>query len=109
MKHINRVGEFGQVDDPECAVHISNPDFPHPWAYRVHWFPIVGISTALHLIELMACVTPSREREFAQVVQCATAKPQWFRIDHIGLYKNLYEWKAGLAGKPLFISRMYGV
>lgn len=82
MKNINCVGELGQLNDPECAVRVSNPDFPHSLAYRVDWLPIVGITTALDLIELMAGVTPSREWEFAQVVQCTAAEPQWFCIDH---------------------------
>lgn len=79
---MDRVVELRDVNDPKCTVCIANPNFPCPGAYRIHGLPVVGISTALDLIELVAGIASRRKRKLAQVVQRAAAKLEWFRIDH---------------------------
>jgi hypothetical protein len=57
-----------QIDDPERARAIANPDFANAPAYRLHWPPVIRLKTALDAVKLVAS-GPPRRRETPEAEQ----------------------------------------
>src|SRR5260221_1391161 len=63
MQHVNRIVELRHIQHPECSRGISNPNFPHPAADRIHGLPVVRLAPMLDSVELISRLTPGRCRK----------------------------------------------
>jgi hypothetical protein len=52
VENIDGLGESGDVDDAKRTCCVSNSDFPNARTDTLHWFPTVGIKSALNAIKL---------------------------------------------------------
>jgi hypothetical protein len=91
VQHVDSVIELRHIQHSERSCGISNPNFPHPSADRIHGLPVVGLAPMLDLVELISRLAPGRLRKRAQILQCATSELDGLRIEPLDwLYKILY-------------------
>ena len=81
----NAKAKWGDVQAAfqERANLIPNSNLLDTLAHRVHGLPVVRIPAGLHLVQLMAGLSPGRQREGAQVFQRTAPKLDRFGISHI--------------------------
>jgi hypothetical protein len=68
VQHLNGVWERCDINDPKRTRLILDPNFPDAGTNGFHWFPIVWIQAALHMIELKTCFTPCSSRKLLKVL-----------------------------------------
>jgi hypothetical protein len=72
MQHVDGIIELRHIR--ALPRGISNPNFPHPSANRIHGFPVVRLAPVLDLVELMSRLVTGRLRKRTQIVECATSE-----------------------------------
>lgn len=74
MEDIDRIREFGNVDDSIGAALVADPDLPNARPYGVHRLPIIGIEPLLNLKKLNAGFTTGVQGKSSQIVTRAAAE-----------------------------------
>ena len=83
MQHVDRIGEFGDVDYSESAGSVPDPDFLRTRSDCCHRLPIGGSLLILHPIELVACFSACRDWEVTQIVEGAASELERFHVKNI--------------------------
>src|SRR5450755_4298813 len=83
VKHVDRVGERGDIDHAEGAHGISYADLSNPWADRLHWLPVIRIEAALNPFDLKTRLTTCARWECSHRTKGVAQKRNRF---HGGLY-----------------------
>jgi hypothetical protein len=75
-----------QIDDPERARAIANPDFANAPAYRLHWPPVIRLKTALDAVKLVASGPPRADGKLPKPSKGVTG--EFYRFQRRFLYRN---------------------
>jgi hypothetical protein len=74
VQYVDRAFKLRDVQDPERSRFIAYPNLLHAVADAAHWFPVVGLTPALYLIELKSGLAPRRTRKLTKIVQCRASE-----------------------------------
>lgn len=66
---MNLIAEFGDLHDAKCVTILRNSNLARPRPDRWKGLPVVGLLSALNLVELIPGVAPRFVREGPQIVQ----------------------------------------
>jgi hypothetical protein len=80
VKHANPFLQRREIDDPERAGRLANPNFPHAGADAWHRLPIVGIAPHLDSPTLMSGFVPRILWKIPDGAFCIADPGKWFHI-----------------------------
>jgi hypothetical protein len=84
MQHVDGIIELRHLQHPERSCGISNPNFPHPSADRIHRFPVVRLAPMLDLDEPISRLAPGRRRKRAQIFKRIASELDGLGFHHYG-------------------------
>lgn len=67
MKHVDRITELGDINDPECSGGIPDANLVDTLANRWHRFPVIRLQPLSNPVKLMASNASGFFWEDAQV------------------------------------------
>ncbi len=82
VKHNDALPAARQMDHPEGARYLPDPDFPHAATNCRYRFPVRRVVALLHLTELVTGLRTSIGRKVPQAGEAIAKERNWFRGDH---------------------------